>query len=76
MALIELKKKLPEEEGTYKCVMKDGSEKELILRIESDWDENELNHHHWYHWFETEQDLETWSPLDEEDEPIYWNDNK
>lgn len=76
MALIELKKQFPEQEGTYKCVMKNGAEKQLILRIESDWSELALQNYYWYHWFETKEDIETWSPLDEEDEPIYWDDNK
>lgn len=66
----------PEQEGMIKCKMKDGTEKELILYIESDWNENTLEDVYWYHWFETEQDRKDWSPLEEEGEPEYWCDGK
>ena len=66
----------PEQSGVFKCKMKDGTEKELILYIESDWNENTLEDVYWYHWFETEQDRKDWSPLEEEDEPECWFNTK
>lgn len=65
----------PERDGVFKCKMNDGTEKELILYIEPDWNELALKEVYWYHWFETEQDKKDWSPLDEEDEPEYWWDS-
>ena len=54
--------------------MKYGSEKECIFHLEYDWNENEMSHFYWHHWFLNEQDKKDWSPLEEEDEPEYWWD--
>lgn len=64
----------PEKDGEYKCKMKDGSEIECIFHLEYDWNENEMSHFYWRHWFLNEQDKKDWSPLEEEDEPEYWWD--
>lgn len=62
----------PSQNGVFKCKMKDGTEKELILIIENDWNENTLEDVYWYHWFESEEDIKNWSTLDVWNEPEYW----
>jgi len=56
--------------------MFDGTEKELIFAIDTDYDENLMENLVFTFWFLTQEDKDNWSYLEEDEIPEYWWDEK